>query len=75
MAPICIEHSIEMGSNTNILDIEFQEQDRCTSHLRFLLSEEFDGSHFFECTYIYNEVILTPLAYPPSLLLMRLSVA
>ena len=31
-----------------------------------MLSEEFDGSHFFECTYIYNEVILTPLAYPPS---------
>ena len=32
MAPICIEHSIEMGSNTNILDIEFQEQDRSASH-------------------------------------------
>ena len=74
MAPICIEHSIEMGSNTNILDIEFQEQDRSVSHSQFLLSEEFDGSHFFECTYIYNEVILTS-AYPPSLLLMRLSVA
>ena len=53
MAPICIEHSIEMGiSNTNILDIEFREQDVHIEHL-LLLSEEFDGgSHFFECTYI-----------------------